>query len=123
MEARRLIKAIKVDGTGLFLHSHEAGPQVWADAFFGPYKSQLHVIDEQTMEIVKTLSPAPGKTMAHTEFTRDGSYSLASVREGGGALIFDHAKTLTEVRRLPMRKPAGKYNVWNKITFFDGTSH
>ena len=28
-----------------------------------------------------------------------------------------------EVRRLPMRKPSGKYNVWNKITFSDGTSH
>jgi hypothetical protein len=27
------------------------------------------------------------------------------------------------VTRLPMRKPSGKYNVWNKITFAEGTSH
>ena len=33
------------------------------------------------------------------------------------------AATLREVKRLPMRKPSGKYNVWNKITFEDGTSH
>jgi hypothetical protein len=32
-------------------------------------------------------------------------------------------KRLEEVKRLPMRKPSGKYNVWNKITFEDGTSH
>ena len=34
-----------------------------------------------------------------------------------------HATTLEEVKRLPMRKPSGKYNVWNKITFSHGTSH
>lgn len=33
------------------------------------------------------------------------------------------AATLEEVKRLPMRKPSGKYNVHNKITRSDGTSH
>ena len=33
------------------------------------------------------------------------------------------AQTLEEVKRLPMRKPVGKYNVWNKITREEGTSH
>ena len=32
-------------------------------------------------------------------------------------------QTLEEVKRLPMKKPSGKYNVWNKIAFEDGTSH
>lgn len=39
------------------------------------------------------------------------------------AVIVYDARTLEEVKRLPMRKPSGKYNVWNKITFSDGTSH
>ena len=26
-------------------------------------------------------------------------------------------------KRLPMNKPVGKYNVWNKITRSEGTSH
>ena len=119
----KLVKTIKMDGPGFFLRSHENSPYVWADVFFGPHKDEMHIIDKQTLEIVKTLNPAPGKTVAHTEFTRDGRYALVSVWEDDGALIVYDAKTLEEVKHLPMRKPSGKYNVWNKITFSDGTSH
>ena len=72
---------------------------------------------------MKTLIPEPGKTVAHTEFTRDGKHALVSIWEMDGAVIVYDAATLAEVKRIPMRKPAGKYNVWNKITFEDGTSH
>ncbi len=119
----QVIKTIRMDGPGFFLRSHETSPYVWADVFFGPHKDEMHVIDKETLEIVKTLNPAPGKTVAHTEFTRDGSRALVSVWENDGAVIVYDAKTLEEVQRLPMRKPSGKYNVWNKITFSDGTSH
>ncbi|HOT83268.1 MAG TPA: cytochrome D1 domain-containing protein [Candidatus Defluviicoccus seviourii] len=37
-------------------------------------------------------------------------------------MVYD-ARTLKEIKRLPMVKPSGKYNVWNKITFEEGTSH
>ena len=37
-------------------------------------------------------------------------------------VVYD-AETFTEVKRIPMSKPSGKYNVWNKITFSEGTSH
>jgi len=46
-----------------------------------------------------------------------------SIWEDYGAVIVYDAETLTEMTRLPMRKPSGKYNVWNKITFAEGTSH
>ncbi len=118
-----LVQTIKTDGPGFFLRSHEATPYVWADVFFGPHKDAMHVIDKQSLQIVRTLNPAPGKTVAHTEFTRDGSHALVSIWEEDGAVIVYDAKTLEEVRRLPMNKPSGKYNVWNKITFDDGTSH
>lgn len=118
-----LVKTIKMDGPGFFLRSHHTSPYVWADVFFGPHKDEMHIIDKQSLEIVKTLNPAPGKTVAHTEFTRDGRYALVSVWEQDGAIIVYDAKTLEEVKRLPMRKPSGKYNVWNKINFEDGTSH
>ena len=119
----KLVNTIKMDGPGFFLRSHETSPYVWADVFFGPHKDEMHIIDKETLEIVRTLNPAPGKTVAHTEFTRDGRYALVSVWEDDGAVIVYDAKTLEEVKRLPMRKPSGKYNVWNKITFSDGTSH
>ncbi|MBC7146914.1 MAG: c-type cytochrome [Thioclava marina] len=118
-----LVRQIKTMGPGFFLRSHENSPYVWADVFFGPNKDKMHVIDKQSLEIVKTLDPAPGKTVAHVEFTKDGSYALVSIWEDDGAVIVYDAKTLEEVKRLPMRKPSGKYNVWNKITFDDGTSH
>jgi hypothetical protein len=40
-----------------------------------------------------------------------------------GAIIVYDAKTLEEVKRIPMKKPSGKYNVYNKIHFSSGTSH
>lgn len=117
------IATIKTDGPGFFLRSHEKTPYFWSDVFFGPNKDAMHVIDKQSLEIVKTLRPVEGATVAHVEFTRDGRYALVSVWEDDGAVIVYDARTLEEARRLPMRKPSGKYNVWNKITFSEGTSH
>ena len=119
----KVIATIPTAGPGFFLRSHENSPYVWADVFFGPNKDKMHVIDKETLQIVKTLDPAPGKTVAHVEFTRDGSHALVSVWEDDGAVIVYDAHTLQEVRRLPMRKPSGKYNVWNKTRFEEGTSH
>ncbi len=123
MKSWETVKRIKTDGPGFFMRSHENSPYVWADVFFGPNKDAMHVIDKQTLEIVRTLRPAPGKTVAHVEFTRDGAHALVSIWEDDGAVIVYDAQTLEEIRRLPMRKPSGKYNVWNKITFSEGTSH
>ncbi|MBZ0129399.1 MAG: nitrite reductase [Rhodobacteraceae bacterium] len=114
---------ITTDGPGFFLRSHENTPYFWADVFFGPNKDVMHVIDKATLQIVRTMRPVPGATVAHVEFTRDGSKALVSVWEDDGAVIVYDAVTLEEITRLPMKKPSGKYNVWNKITFSEGTSH
>jgi DNA-binding beta-propeller fold protein YncE len=123
MDDWSLIKVIKTSGPGFFLRSHASTPYVWADVFTGDHKGEMHIIDKQSLEVVKVVTPQPGKTVAHTEFTRDGRYALVSIWEKNGAVIVFDAKTLQEIKRLPMSKPAGKYNVWNKITFEDGTSH
>ena len=122
-ESWEVVARIETLGPGFFLRSHEASRHVWADVFFGPNADAMHVIDKETLEIVRTLRPVPGATFAHVEFDRHGRYAVASVWEEDGALIVYDAATLEEVRRIPMRQPAGKYNVWNKITFSDGTSH
>ncbi len=123
LETFKLVKTIQMEGPGFFLRSHENAPYVWADVFFGPNKGKMHIIDKETLEIIRTLDPAPGSTVAHTEFTKDGRYALVSIWEEDGAVIVYDAQSLQEVKRLPMRKPSGKYNVWNKISFEDGTSH
>lgn len=122
-ETWQVIRTIDTEGPGFFLRSHESSPYFWADVFFGPNRDAMHVIDKQSLEIVRTLRPVPGATVAHVEFTRDGKHALVSVWEEDGAVIVFDAETLQEVTRLPMRKPSGKYNVFNKITFSEGTSH
>ncbi len=123
MDDWTLIKVIETSGPGFFLRSHANTPYLWADVFTGPHKGEMHIIDKDSLEVVKVMTPEPGKTVAHTEFTKDGRYALVSIWENDGAVIVFDAKTLAEVKRLPMNKPSGKYNVWNKITFEDGTSH
>jgi hypothetical protein len=107
------------------MRSHENTPYAWVDVYFGPDKDAVHIIDKQKLEIVQTLRPAPGRTAAHVEFDRYGKYALLSVSEPApeGALVIYDAATLKEIKRLPMNKPSGKYNVYNKIERSEGTSH
>jgi len=118
------VKQIKTRGPGFFLRSHENSRYAWTDSMMSrEFKDTMQIIDKDSLEIVAELRPEPGKTFAHVEFTKDGKYVLASLWEDQGAVIVYDAATLQEVKRLPMRKPVGKYNVWNKITKSEGTSH
>ena len=119
----KVIRQIPTLGPGFFLRSHENTPYAWVDAFMSPRKDTLQVIDKRSLEVVRELRPAPGKTAAHVEFSADGRYALVSIWETDGAIVVYDAATLEEVKRLPMNKPSGKYNVHNKITRSDGTSH
>jgi mono/diheme cytochrome c family protein len=124
METWKPVKQIKTRGPGFFMRSHENSRYAWTDSMMSrEFKDTMQVIDKETLEIVAELKPEPGKTFAHVEFTKDGRYVLASLWEMNGALIIYDAQTLKEVKRLPMKKPVGKYNVWNKITRSEGTSH
>ncbi len=123
MENWQVIKEIKTDGPGFFMRSHSKSRYAWADVFFGPNKEKVHIIDKSTLEIVKTITPSPGKTAAHVEFTKDGKYALLSIWDNDGELIVYDADTLEIIKRMPMKKPSGKYNVYNKINYDRGTSH
>ncbi len=118
------IAEIVTAGPGFFMRSHENSRYIWTDSFLSPqHKDEIQIIDKQTLQIVKVLKPAPGKTTAHVEFDRSGRHALVSVWEMDGAVIVYDAETFEEIKRLPMSKPVGKYNVYNKITFSEGTSH
>jgi len=123
MDTWEVVKVLKTLGPGFFLRSHENTPYAWADVFFGPHRDKMHVIDKRTLEIVRTLDYAPGKTVAHVEFDRYGKHALISVWEKNGAVLVVDANTFEVKKRIPMSKPVGKYNVHNKITFSAGTSH
>ena len=124
MKSWKTIKQIKTRGPGFFMRSHENSRYAWTDSMMSKaFKDTMQIIDKDKLEIVAELKPEPGKTFAHVEFTKDGKYVLASLWEMDGALIIYDAVTLKEVKRLPMKKPVGKYNVWNKINKSEGTSH
>lgn len=123
MQTWQVVKEIPTLGPAFFMRSHEATPYAWVDAMMGKDRDTMQLIDKRTLEVAATVRPEPGKTAAHVEFTRDGRYALVSIWEQDGAVVIYDAQTLKEVKRLPMRKPVGKYNVWNKITRSEGTSH
>ena len=126
MKDWKVIKAIPTLGPGFFMRSHESTPYAWTDSMMSKGKDTLQVIDKRSLEKVAEVKVAPGKTLAHIEFTRDGKYALASLWErkaDGGALVVLDAETFKEVKRIPMDKPVGKYNLHNKITRSAGTSH
>ncbi|MFO1352418.1 MAG: cytochrome D1 domain-containing protein [Gammaproteobacteria bacterium] len=119
----QVLKRIDTLGPGFFLRSHDNTPYAWVDASLSNSKDTVQLIDKRTLEVARTLTPMPGKTAAHVEFSRDGHYALLSIAEDDGALVVYDTTTLAEVKRIPMRKPSGKYNVYNKITLSAGTSH
>jgi cytochrome c553/WD40 repeat protein len=124
MKTWKTVKQITTLGPGFFMRSHENTPYAWVDVFNGSKdRDVIQIIDKQKLEVVAQLRPSPGKVAAHTEFTRDGKYALVSIWENDGELVIYDAKTLKEVKRIPMKKPSGKYNVYNKITRSAGTSH
>jgi DNA-binding beta-propeller fold protein YncE/cytochrome c553 len=124
IEEWKPVGQIRTLGPGFFMRSHENSRYAWVDSMMSPaHKDTLQVIDKETLEVVAQLRPEPGKTLAHIEFTRDGRYALASLWEMDGAIIVFDAQTLKEVKRIPMKKPVGKYNVHNKVTKSEGTSH
>jgi hypothetical protein len=120
----KIVKQVPTLGPGFFLRSHEASRYAWVDSMMSPKgRDTLQLIDKETLEVAARLTPEPGKTLAHVEFDRYGRYAIASLWEDDGALIVFDARTFAEVKRIPMRKPVGKYNVANKINRSDGTSH
>ena len=123
MKTWKHVRTIKTPGPGFFMRSHEKSPYAWVDSMMSATaKDTLTIIDKRTLEVVAQVRES-GRTLAHIEFTKDGSHALASLWENDGALIVYDAQTFKEVKRLPMSKPVGKYNVWNKISRSEGTSH
>lgn len=123
MQDWSVVRTIDTPGPGVFMRSHENTPYAWTDSMMGSKKDTLSIIDKRTLELIRSVTPEAGKTAAHVEFDKQGRHALVSVWDDHGALVVYDAATFAEIKRLPMSRPSGKYNVWNKITFSDGTSH
>ena len=109
-----VVKEIKLAGSGYFVRTHQTTPYIWVDT----NSEAIQLIDKKDLKIVTDIVPAKGKKAMHTEFSKDGRYAMVSLWEDDGAVIIYDANSLNEIKRIPFRKPAGKYNAVNK-TFPD----
>lgn len=107
---KKIVKEIAINGTGFFVRTHQSTPFIWVDT----NTDSIQIIDKATLQVIKTLIPSKDKKAMHIEFTKDGKYALVSIYEEEGAVIIYDAVTLNEIKRLPFKKPAGKYNALNK---------
>lgn len=118
-----ILNEVNTLGPGFFMRSHEKTPFAWVDNFMSASKDSISLINKKTLALERNWTPVPGKTAAHVEFTKDGKYALVSLWDDDGALLVVDSATLAIVKRLPMKKPSGKYNIYNKTHLSEGTSH
>lgn len=107
---KKIVKEVDINGTGFFVRTHQNTPFIWVDT----NTDAIQIIDKATLQVVKTLTPSKDKKAMHIEFTKDGRYALVSIYEEEGAVVIYDAFKLEEIKRLPFKKPAGKYNALNK---------
>lgn len=101
---------IETKGAGFFARTHENIPQIWVDNG----TDSIELIDKNTLKVVGELVPRKDKRAMHVEFTKNGSHALVSVWEDDGEVVVYDTKDLSVVKRMPFKKPVGKYNATNK---------
>ncbi|MBE9565019.1 MAG: protein nirF [Proteobacteria bacterium] len=94
---------IKVHGQPVFVMARPDGRNVWVN-FAVPNNDTLQVIDTQSLDIIKTLTP--GKGVLHMEFEPRGGQVWASVRDEDRLAIFN-TDTFEELITFEAQKPSG----------------
>jgi hypothetical protein len=111
MQSFRVEKEIPLIGSGFFVRTHPGSPYLWADT----NSAEIQLVEKTSLALLPdTLTPEPGKTAMHVEFTAEGERALVSVWHDRGAVVIYDSRSLGEVGRLPYSMPVGKYNAWNK---------
>jgi len=101
---------VNTKGAGFFARTHDKIRYIWADTG----TDAIQLIDKKSLKVVKELTPRKGKQAMHIEFNKDGSRALVSVWEDDGEVVVYDTKSLQVVKRMPFKKPVGKYNATNK---------
>jgi len=94
---------IKVHGQPVFVMARPDGRNVWVN-FAVPNNDTLQVIDTQSLQIIKTLTP--GKGVLHMEFEPRGEEVWASVRDEDRVAVFD-TETFEQLVTIKASKPSG----------------
>lgn len=103
METWKEVGRIPAHGQPVFVMAQPDGRQVWVN-FAYPLNDTVQIIDTQSLEIVKTLTP--GKGVLHMEFTPRGEAVWMSVRDLDLVRVLD-TQTFAQQKQLPAQKPSG----------------
>ena len=101
----QLADRIAVQGQPVFVMASPDNRQIWV-SFAHPRNDVIQIIDTQTGEIIRTLSP--GEAVLHMEFTPRGERVWVSARDSGRVTVFD-TRTLAPVATLPAQSPSGVF--------------
>ncbi|VAW68324.1 Heme d1 biosynthesis protein NirF [hydrothermal vent metagenome] len=99
----QVVKRIEVHGQPVFVMASPDQRHVWVNFAF-PDNDTLQVVDVDTLEIVKQLTP--GKAVLHMEFTPRGENVWVSVRDENKVNVYDTANYKL-LKTLPVKKPSG----------------
>jgi len=93
----------------------------------GADKGQLVNLDvrKRVADFVVQDTATSGPALVRNTLTRDGRYALTSLREhkaDGGALVVLDAANRREVKRIPMDRPVGAYNLFNTLNRSSATA-
>lgn len=94
---------IKVHGQPVFVMARPDGRNVWVN-FAVPNNDTLQIIDTQSLDIIKTLTP--GKGVLHMEFEPRGGQVWASVRDEDRIAVFN-TDTFEQLTTFSAKKPSG----------------
>ncbi|RVT81826.1 protein nirF [Rhodobacteraceae bacterium CCMM004] len=93
----------RTHGQPVFAVARPGGRQVWVN-FAHPLNDTVQVIDTQTAEVLRTLTPGPG--VLHMEFSPRGDEVWVSVRDAGTVMIYD-TDTFEVVGEIAAESPSG----------------
>lgn len=105
MDSWETLRRIKTAGPIESIISHPGSPFIWAVVMPGSHAPGIHVIDKQSMTIVRSIAPATDGAKLQAAFSRDGRHVLVAPLAKGEVLKIYDAPALREVKRLPMAAP------------------
>ena len=93
-------------GKGFFVRTSHKSPFLWLDT----QSTDFLLLNKKSLELSRKRIVKAGIT-THVEFSGDGSLAYFSVLGKNAGLLITDAYTLEKKAFIPMKHPAGKYNV------------
>lgn len=113
--AWQVIREIPLPAAGsLFIKTHPNSPWVLVDmAMSTTNDKQICAIDKATATVDRCFNVAQNGKAVHFEFNRDGSEVWVSDWDSDGSVVVLDGQTLSEIKRVSLPTPTGKFNVYN----------